>query len=371
MNRNGLTPTLLLNSTHGRYPLGSDSWVRATAAALDSLDPGGHVLITSVGLANWELTAHLAAVKGFPQLVALPGEDDGAGRRYYERCLDELGLEEQLTSPLFAGKCDSRSFRAIRDRLAFETAELVYPVSVRPGGRLDTLLREFAAAGGRVSDDFRVEYAAGGWRPGYRFDSAPLNPALREFSSGWLTHWTHSRPGPWPGEKPASFYSGMLATPDLYVRSAGATLARIISDQVIRGSSLHMSGGAMMVSLTGLPVSEALPLMRWRSRWRRWSMEPFGISFRREALVRLGARRVSYHDDIPADLAQGERKFSQRRGRVTDWRGEREWRLSGDLPLGAVAADQIAVLVYDKNWLELCPRLTGRYRIVPLLAEKD
>lgn len=370
MNRGKPIPTLLLNSSHGRYVLGSDPWVRATLDALDKLDPVVHEIITSVGLANWELTACAAAAKGLRQRLVLPGRDNSAGHRYFARCLDEFGLDGKLTAPVFAGERDGRRFLTLRDQLAFETARVVYPVSVRPSGRLDKLLDQFTASGGETNEKFRVQYDSGGWRPRYNLKAHALDPALEEFSSRWLIHWTHSSPGPWSTETPAEFYRDLMRNPGGYVRSAAATLARIVSENVLRSSGFHMSGGEMMVSLSALPPAEALPLMRWRSRWRRWSMEPYGIAFRKEALVRLGARQVAYYDKLPERITAAEKKFSQRRGRITDWSGEQEWRVSGDIRLDAVPPSDKALLVYDNNWRTDYPKPALEYRIVPLFSMK-
>ncbi len=110
---------LLLSSSHGRFTTGAAPWVRAATAALDSLDPADNTIITSVGLPGWELPAFAAAQRGFHQKPILPGRDNGAGQRYFQRCLDNLGLDHSLTEPVFTGAGHSKAFLRARDTLAF------------------------------------------------------------------------------------------------------------------------------------------------------------------------------------------------------------------------------------------------------------
>ncbi len=355
---------LLLNSSHGRFTIGSAPWVRATVSALESLYPDSDTLVTSIGLPGWELPAFLAAQRGFRQKLIIPGHDNPAGARYYNRCLENLELTATLTEPVFTGTGGSKQFCSARDLLALELADLVCPVSLRPGGRLDTLLGEYLARGGKTYEQCRIEYNKKNWTPRYCLDYAKCNTGLHSFGSGWLTHWTHSYPGPWPGETSAKFYRDMLAEPDTYVRSAGATLARILDEGVVRASGTHMTASEITVSLTSLPPIEALATMRWRSRWRRWNMEPYGIAMRKEILVPLGARQVSYYDKLPPDLTDAEKIFSQRRGQFTNWSDEREWRIHADLRLNDLSPDDVALLVYDGDRASNWPGKAGLYRIV-------
>jgi hypothetical protein len=370
-NISGARSVLLLNSSHGRFTVGSSPWVRATMDALDALNPDQDILLTSIGLPGWELPAYRAAQMGFRQKLILPGHDNGAGAHYYQRWQDNLGLNASLTEPIFTATGNSKEFNSVRDSLAFELADIVYPVSLRPGGRLDTLLGRHIARGGLATDLYRVEYTNNNWVPRYKLDKANLNSGLNAFDSGWLTHWTHSYPGPWPNETSADFYHDMLTGPDRYVRCARSTITRILAEGVVRGSDAHMADSETTVSLTSLPPLKALAAMCWRSRWRRWNMEPFGITVRREALVSLGARQVSYYDKLPPQLSDSEKIFSQRRGKSTDWSTEQEWRIHGDLRLDDIDPDKIALLMYENHWASSAPKRAGLYRAVAITGQNS
>ena len=355
---------LLLNSSHGRFPVGSSAWVRGTIAAMDSFNASVHTLVTSIGLPGWELPAVAAARRGCRQKLILPGKNNSAGKRFFRRCLDDLGLDVNYTEPLFAGSGD---FYSLRDNLAFELADTVFPVSVKPGGRLYKLLEQYNHAGGKVAKDFMVEYRNEDWLPRYNLQSGALNPELNELDSNWLTHWTHSHPGPWPDEPAASFYKDLLGNPGFYVRSAEATLARIVTDKKLRASSTHMAGSELTVSLTSLPPRQAIRSMRWRSRYRRWNMEPYGIAFRKQALIPYGAREVKYFDQIPESLKTAEKIFSQRRGRITDWSLEREWRIHGDLHLDGINTKDIVLIIFNKSSKTKLLFQKDSFRIIDIL----
>ncbi len=321
--------------------------MRALVSALESLAGKNVRLIASAGLPTWELAAYLGGKSGLGLELIVPGRQDNRGREYFAKILRGLGLDPQNTRPVFTGSRSTGDFYAVRDRMALELAEVVYPVSIRPGGRLDTLLAEFLTKGKQVRQDFRIKFSRAPWTPSYSFPMDKLNPKLRLFESGWLTHWTHTWPGAWPGEEPREFYRDLLADPANYVRDARATLARIISEGLLRGSSWKMPSGESAISFTALTPAEAIELMRWRKRYARYSLEPYGLAFRQESLERAGTRPVRYlrnRDTVPSGE---ERLFTQSAGRKGNWTVEKEWRLRGNLKLEEFAKEELVLVTAD------------------------
>ncbi|MEA2064173.1 MAG: hypothetical protein U9P14_10775, partial [Gemmatimonadota bacterium] len=253
---------------------------------------------------------------------------------------------------------------------AFELADIVCPISVRPGGRLDLLSAEFSNSGKEFHDDFRVKWSRVSWSPKYRFPMDEINPELRVFEQGWLTHWTHTWPGPWPSEQAWEFYRDMLAEPETYVRDARATLSRIISEGLLRASSWKMPAEEPAVGFTALAPAEALGLMRWRKRYTRYSFEPFGLALRLEPLERLGARPVRYlKPDETARLGTGkiDKLFTQSAGRKGNWAAEREWRCRGDLPLGSFTKEELVLFAADSETAETIKAgLKQAWEVIPL-----
>ncbi|MEA1997114.1 MAG: hypothetical protein U9N45_05720, partial [Gemmatimonadota bacterium] len=131
-----------------------------------------------------------------------------------------------------------------------------------------------------------------------------------------------------------------------------------------------MPGGRSAVSLTALSPAESVPLMRWRKRYLRYSLEPFGLAFRTEAIKRLGAGPVHYFDPDLRPREGSDRLYYQSAGRIGDWTVEREWRLEGDLSLDAFSPQDLVLITADPvqaGWME--KELNPRWRVMPLFME--
>ena len=344
-----LLNTLLLNSVHGKYPRGIDSWVRATEAALRALTNREVSLIASLGLPSWELPAYLAGAFGMKVILVVPGPEMTPGGPQYEMLLEDFNLDREKTRMAFTGAGPEKDLMVRRDRLVFELAEILYPISVRPGGRLAQLLEEYGGGRVQIRDDWQIKWQRGGWHPGYELGARALNPALRQIDSGWLFHWTRSNPGRWADEPPWQFYKALLAEPETYVRHARSTLARIVSHRCLLGSSWNMPGGQAAVSFTALSPAESVGLMRWRRRYTRYSFEPYGLAFRCKSLTKLGAKPVEYYQPGRKPAKRRETLFYQSMGRVGNWKAEKEWRLPGNLNLERIPESDMLIIVPDRE----------------------
>jgi len=341
---------LILNSAHSKYPRGSDDWVRATVEAVRRLRSSGETMLCSTDPSPWDLATYLAGNLGMNVKLIVKSGGNEAGVREFESLLDEFALDGRRTTPLYLGSTGSARTKAVwrvRDRYAFESARVVYPISIRPGGRLEALLGEY---GNRVEvrGDFRIDWKTGEHREPYDFSESTVNPLPR---GNWLVHWTRASQGAWPGEKAWEFWHDLLARPHTYVRSALDTLVRILSERRIRGTSRRFPGKRRAVSLTSLDAGGAIALMRWRKRFVRYTFEPYGIGIRRNVLEDMGARRVRY--EKPAgDVPDTERLFVQSPGTRGDWSREREWRMHGDIPLDEMNPGDFIAVVPDGDAAE-------------------
>jgi len=339
-------------------------------AALDFLARKDIRLISSLGLPSWELSTYLAGRQGIELELIVPGPRFPEPGEQCERVLSDFRLDPGKTRLIFTGEGPPKSLLSLRDRLALEQAEVVYPVSLRPGGRLEKLLAECENGTIEIREEFRIDWSRSGWRPKYDFQARGLNPELKELDSGWLIHWTHSTPGRWPDEEPWRFYHDMLARPQNYVRDARSTLKRIVEQGILRGSAWKMPHSRKAVSLTALSPAASVPLMRWRKRYLRYSLEPFGLAFRCETTKSLGARPVRYFDPECRPRDQSERLFYQSAGRIGDWTLEKEWRFPGDLRLEHFSGDDLVLIAADPaQTAGLRRELNPRFRIMPLFAE--
>lgn len=340
---------LILNSAHSKYPCGNDPWVQATMRAVDALAAGDVTLLASTEPIMWDFAAWYGGTAGMNMKLLLPKSEKNNGGEHDAAPLKSLGIPQNCLDILFFDTTANLSGKDIwreRDRVAIHSADVICPISIRPGGRLETLL----ASGGYTADfwqEFRVPWEETDTThrlPAYDF--AGKRP--RPFPSGeWLIHWTRASQGQWPGEPMHRFFSDMLAAPDRYVRSASDTLARILTEQRLRGSSWMQHGDTPVVSLTSLDPSGAFPLMRWRKRFVRYNFEPYGIAINRDIAVAHGAREVTYVDSPGA--ASGDPVFHHASGEKTDWRDEQEWRIPGDLDLSALPGGSYFAIVPEER----------------------
>ena len=354
-------PTVLvLNSARSKYPLGSDQWIQETVRAIDSLSAGQVTMLTSVEPVMWDLVTYLAGRSGMNLKFLVPWHDCEKSRRRYSELLTSFGIGENRATPMFLDDGTTAAGKEVwreRDWAALQKADVICPVSIRPGGRLESLL----AGGGYHADfwqEFRIpweEQDPAGRIPRYDFSGRRPKP----FPPGdWLIHWTRASQGPWPDEPKRAFFSDMLAEPDRFVRSAPDTLARLLSENRLRASSWNLPVGSSAIAFTALDPHGAFPLMRWRKRFVRYNFEPYGIAVSRDTAIACGAKEVAYVDDPESE--NSDRLFVHAKGEKVDWSDEQEWRLPGDLDLNDLPEKSYFAIVPDQGDAErLRERLGG------------
>lgn len=341
---------LILNSAHGKYPVGSEGWIQATVRAFRALANPEDTFICSTEPGSWDLTAYLAGALDVRIRLIVKGAANEGGRVEFTRLIGDFSLNPERTVPVFLGGNAGRfpvhpkdSWQT-RDRLALTLADVVYPVSIRPGGRLDSMMREPEFRSG-IRDDFRIFWTPHGFIPRYTLTGRAWNPLPQ---GEWLVHWTRASQGKWPGEKSSDFYRELFLKAASYVRSGADTLGRILHEGKIRGSSWKMPGGIAAVAFTALSPGEAISLMRWRKRFVRYSFEPYGVAIRKKYLVKMGAEAVAYTQR--ADIRPHTDFFqTHAAGDENRWAHEREWRLRGDFHMENVPPDSIRIIVPDES----------------------
>jgi len=340
---------LILNSAHSKYPSGRDRWIQATVKLVDMLARDKVSLICSTDPTTWNLVTYLAGKHGVNVVLIVKADNNETGRTEFSRILSEYNLDTSRTQPLFIEETTGNYIQPkelwrIRDRIAVSTADVIYPVSIRPGGRLDQLIN-YEEVKSKVRNEFRIIRKIDGYKPDYVLEGRIINPLP---GGDWLVHWTRASQGPWPGETASQFYSDLLENPAVYVRSAMATLAHILGEQLVRGSSWKMSHGERAAAFTSLSIEDAVPLMRWRKRYVRYTFEPYGLAVRRSALTGCGARQVTYEQNTNGN-AEADRLYTHAPGKITDWTQEKEWRVPGNLLLETIDRHDLIALVPDLN----------------------
>jgi hypothetical protein len=363
---------VILNSRQSKRPCNHDDWVTATARAVDGVIRQELTVITSTGLNTWELTAHLVNIGRGRQIIVLPSMEEESIPSVIAQTIDDFKLDPARclfvapSSDTVPGK-SGKNFWPERDLLAVELADVILPLSIRPGGNFDRLQNQAATAGKEICNDFRVDYRRPVDRVRYDFEGCTLNPAIDDLNWRYVIHWTRSSHGPYPAETRFEYYRDILAL-DTYCRSAYHTLLRIATDRTIRSTNRFIRGGHQVVSFSALEPREAIKLMRWRRRYVCYSFEPYGVAIRTDAAIAAGLRPVVYGDDnLYSQLADSDWPFFQSRGsEVSDWRPEAEWRHLGDIDLLSLPADGIKLITYTCREAVALQQLT-EHEVIPLI----
>ncbi len=336
---------LILNSAQGKYPVGNNPWIQATLSVIRSLSGQDVHILCSTDPSPWDTVTYLAGINGMNVKLIVKSADDKAGYDEYARLRDEFALDENRTTPLFLGTHDYRHPKKVwqsRDCFALRNADVIYPVSIRRGGRLEKLL-SLGNFDAEIRNDFRIEWSQNRWKINYNFVFRELNPFPAD---KWLIHWTRASQGHWKGEKAWEFYRDLFAYPSAYVRSAEKTLFKILDEHKIRSASWLLPKGENAVSFSSLDMKNSLNLMRWRKRFVRYSFEPFGIGIKSDILISMGAREVIYRRDS-SESSSGDRLFIHSPGIKNNWKKEQEWRLRGDLILKGIDTHDKLIIVPD------------------------
>lgn len=349
---------LVINSRQSKRPCGADEWVKATKDAISQYYANESIFLTSIGMNSWELAVHLVNIIGGRQIIVLPPDLAEYGFSSTTDLLQCFKLDKNRTLLMVldnSGQLPVGEWQQSRDEFLLGNAGKIVPVSIRPAGRLQSLLEK---SNGTIDGSFRIPYRKPIDRVNYDWNRAKLSSKI---GSGWggLTHWTRSSFNPPEPQGHYDFYRAILNS-DSYPFSALHTLERILQQGRILASSRFIRGGHFVVSLTAQDPTEAIKLMRWRKRYAYYSFEPYGIGISAAFARRLGIRPVSYGSvDEFNSLAECDRPFFQNSGSVVaDWQPEAEWRHVGDLNLRTIPPEMMRVYTYRESEIERLRGLT-------------
>ncbi len=337
----------IVNSRQGKYPTRQDLWVKNTIEAVSFSISKGEVLLTSTGIKTYELTLYLCGAIGGKQIVVLPLKPSEDPQDKARQIINDFNLNENLTSfAFFQAKPDEFKRKTVwhkRDRIILENADVIYPVSIRNGGFMQSVLKKFAS---KIVDDFQIPYTKSIWFP----PPPPQNCLIKSENWNFLTHWTRTFPSPYPDEKPSDYYNSIIETEIGYSHSAFRTLIRMLEKKKIFGSSENIKGKHSVVSFTELPPSESLEVMRWHRGKGRFTFEPYGIAVEKSELVNLGAEKVIYgpknlHQKLPDD----KKWLFQYEGENGEWKKEKEWRIKEEVDISKLNPDKLRIIVRNSN----------------------
>jgi hypothetical protein len=362
---------LILNSRQSKYPVGADQWVRNSVEAATHAKNEGYSLICSYGMNTWELITYLAS-KISADTVLLASDQDLSRVDFLPSLLREYRLKMHKVEVVpvhMPEQPSAKSWWVARDQTAIEMCSIVYPISINGSGNLWGMLQEIDELESVIDERFAVKYR----RPSTKQYSPLLHSeVVRWIDEDWnhITHWTRRIAEPWPGEDAFEYYDSVIRSTDEYSHSALKSLINILKTGKLCGSEFHIRGGHRVVALTELPPHHAVELMAWRSRFVRWSFEPYGIAIDKEYALELGIRPVIYgKHDIYEGLTEEDKPLFQNEGeKAGDWRPEREWRYVGDIQLDTIPSDRMTIIVRRSSEIEIVKDLTDS-RVVALTRE--
>ncbi len=350
---------VVFNSRQTKTPSGTDLWVINTLKAISFALKHDWVVITSLGMNTWELPVWACSANGVRQIIVLPAKDESDRDSIIESVTADFKLDRNNTGWLFFQATEkARSAKTdwpLRDKLAAQAADIILPVSVRTGGNLDTLIRNMRDK--KIINECNTRYKT---RPPER-DYSPdkLHTSIEQAGWNYITHWTRTCYGHWPGENSSSFYEKLAESKGIYPGNALETLKNILLEKLIRGSSRHLRGDLKGVAFSGLSPARLIPLMRWRKRYVRWGFEPYGIAIRRKAAIKAGIQPVIYaKTELYDRLLEADKPYFQNEGEAGAWREENEWRYLGDFDLTSVNIDDLRIITFKSSESEILKSAT-------------
>ncbi len=316
--------------------------------AVEFAHSSGLTLVSSTGTLGWEYTTWYAARMDVPIWLVLPPIPLDRFPEACEQYIVSYKLNRDRTSfllPLTEEKLKKRECQFVRDMVTVLISHHRLVVYIRPNGNWMHILENCTAIDNRFIAQRPKRYV----EP-WRRDKGWMAAAADQDWNGFLFHWTRGTYGPWPGEAPADYFEALTTIKSGNPRDGLSTLAFIAASGIIRGEGRMIRGGTPMVSFTNLKPDEIISLIEYRAGLGRWNFEPYGIAISSSTLRKLGARRVIYGDKNMYDrLSPQEQPYYQYIGSTDDeekqerWKGEEEYRLTGDLDLMSIKEDVILI----------------------------
>lgn len=303
---------------------------------------------------------------------------------------------ELVLSPPTANQHAVPDVGPIQDRVAIVLSDIVYALSIRPGGHIDRLLTRrlsdvsfpgaqvYVATGAdentprsKISVRDWLDRGAVGWyvrtknqtpfpELSCRRSVGSKRIAVGQLCAGipavwsednqadewtFLTHCTRGRLGPLPEESESQYRQRAWLEGEQTESHPLVTLSRICTDRKLKGTSRITRTAKRAVSFSAVPLLSLLERRRFRGHLGRWDWEPYGLLIRRAELEKLGARPVIYATEGTYDALDSDHQpFFQPCGRRNQpsndpWSEEREWRLLGDLDMTRLPPDSISLFV--------------------------
>ncbi|MFH2035627.1 MAG: hypothetical protein ABIJ45_04435 [Candidatus Zixiibacteriota bacterium] len=339
----------ILNSRQNMRPTGADRWVSQTESAVKYAVDINCIIMTSVGMTSWEVVLYFATKYRADIELYLPLDKEDDENEAILNYIEQFHLNDKKIRWKFIKisnfKKDKHFFQQQRDKIIIESADSVWPISIRQNSSLKKYFN------GKIIDNkFKISYSKPISSAKIEIDTNKIVNSIDAQLKDYLIHWTRASNSPWPGETIYKFYDSILSLDGNYSHDGIETLKRILTENKLRASSRHLRKGASAVAFSSLCPSRATELMKWRLRYHEMSFEPYGLAIRKDVAEKIGVRKVLYgNPEMYQYLDDGDRPYFQNMGTIGDWLPEQEYRHLGNINLLSIPNEAMAVIVFRKN----------------------
>lgn len=348
----------ILLSRQAMRPTGSTNWIKNTYEALKWIKTNNYILISSVGMQTWEMITAIASDLKIKQKIYINCKDDQEFGNLTKSIIKqfELDINKSYLFPVYPKQ--NQSHLHLRDELVLGNADILIPVSIRSDGFIMSYINA-NKNNQTIINKFQTEFQKRSRPLKYYIEINKINPQLSKIGKAYLIHWTRTANYNWPDESKTSYWRGIASSID-YPRGAIDTLKHILSTGKIISSSRHMPSGVKTVSFTSLPPIESLSLMKWRTRYREMSFEPYGIAIEKKWGIENGITAVNYYNpELKEKPNLEEIWYSHSKGIKTDWQKEHEYRYNKDFDLTKLPKDKLLIICYKPDEIDKIKIIPG------------
>jgi len=350
----------LLISRQGLYPTRNTPWIAGCLEALSSLASENVRVVSSFNVSTWNAVTALSSHLDLSLRLIVPCESSSdyfRKKSWAEEQFDLAGKDvvwdSLICQGMSAADCNRR-----RDETVVGLGQLLLPISIRPKGIMDRLSHAAQNEGKSLDRRFAVPYQVRRTNIAYQISENQVSDEIKTLDDAYLIHWTRTCNSVWPGERLIDYYRDVINS-ERYPRRAINTLLRIVDMRRLIASIKNMPQNTPTVSFSALAPVEAAPLMRWRSRYRQMSFEPYGIGIRKSVAEDAGIRPVIYYDKGDNLPDNAEPWLTQSTGSISDWTAEKEYRYRGDLTLSSFNDDDLVLFVRTADEARFVHEKTG------------
>ena len=345
-------PRFTLLNSHVRHRSQHDApWIRKSIELLGSMQPGRDLMVTSIGmlqfdlpLSDWLLRGGRALVLTHPRFFTLPHHH----RQMYQWFFNHPCVCDIPISAVLPARSSDRSHHveSVRDLLMGALSHTLLPGEILKGGRMEQLCDRFHLKVTPIAARSQARTSHTGAEC-IRVKSAGASGILESH----LWHFTRELDHPWPDSGWDVYCRDLLDPGTIVPYPAIDVLIRILMERRIRASAHLLRGREPMVCFTGAPMNRIPKLFTWQNHLNRLRFSPYGIGIARQRALDLGFRPVSYSDGSREDgSGDSPGSFTHPRGVGRwDWRDESEFRVRGDVRLDRLDPRECIVIVRKES----------------------